>query len=115
GEAAVKKPDLTIPLYRHVIATGHHLEWLAIAPESLHPPRQQIRQAAAWIIQKTIALSGSEILDNYTFYSHVGNALCLWRKTTPSAFWRDWEMTHPFVAPPKSEDNKPIQARRASE
>lgn len=101
GKDAVKNPDLSIAQYRHVIATGHHLEWLAIAPESLHPPREQIRQAAAWIIQKTIAMSESEILDNYTFYSHVGNALCLWRKTTPSEFWMEWEKTHPFVPKPK--------------
>lgn len=106
GEDAVKKPDLTIPLYRHVIATGHHLEWLAIAPESLHPPREQIRQAAAWIIQKTIAMNESEILDNYTFYSHVGNALALWRKTTPSKFWMEWEQTHPFVPRPKKDEGE---------
>lgn len=101
GEESVKKPDLTIPLYRHVITTGHHLEWLSIAPESLHPPREQIRQAAAWVIQKTLASTEAEILDNYTFYSHVGNALCLWRSTSPSKFWKEWEGTHPFVAMPK--------------
>ena len=111
GEEAFKKPDLTIPLYRHVIATGHHLEWLAIAPESLHPPREQIRQAAAWVIQKTVAMNESEILDNYTFYSHVGNALCLWRKTNPSKFWKEWEATHPFVAKPKPAANEKAPAK----
>jgi hypothetical protein len=103
GEDAVKKPDLSIPLYRHVIATGHHLEWLAIAPESLHPPREQIRKAADWVIAKTVAMTDAEILDNYTFYSHVGNALCLWRQTNPSKFWREWEQTHPFVPKPKKD------------
>jgi hypothetical protein len=103
GEDAVKKPDLSIPLYRHVIATGHHLEWLSIAPESLHPPREQIRQAAAWVIQKTIEMKESEILENYTFYSHVGNALCLWRSTNPSKFWMEWEKTHPCVPKPKKD------------
>lgn len=101
GEDAVKKPDLSIPLFRHVIATGHHLEWLSIAPESLHPPREQIRQAAAWIIQKTVAMTDAEILDNYTFFSHVGNSLAMWRKTTPSKFWMEWEKTHPFEPKPK--------------
>ncbi len=111
GADAVKKPDLTIPLYRHVIATGHHLEWLSIAPESLHPPREQIRKAAAWVIQKTLAMNESEILENYTFYSHVGNALCLWRQTTPSKFWSEWEQTHPFIAPPKTDaGNKPANS-----
>ncbi len=104
GEDAVKKPDPSIAMYRHVIATGHHLEWLAIAPESLHPPREQIRHAAAWIIQKTIEMKESEILENYTFFTHVGNALCLWRKTNPSKFYMEWEKTHPFV--PKVEEKK---------
>ncbi len=103
GEDAVKKPDASIPIFRHVIATGHHLEWLSIAPESLHPPREQIRQAAAWIIQKTVAMSDTEILDNYTFFSHVGNSLAMWRKTTPSKFWMEWEKTHPFEPKPKKE------------
>lgn len=101
GEDAVQNPDLSIPLYRHVIATGHHLEWLAIAPESLHPPREQIRKAAAWAIQKTTAMTESQILENYTFYSHVGNALAMWRQTTPSKFWREWEAVHPFQPKPK--------------
>ncbi len=104
GEDAVKKADLSIPLYRHVIATGHHLEWLSIAPESLHPPREQIRQAAAWIIKRTVEMNESEILENYTFYSHVGNALCLWRKTNPSKFWMEWEQAHPFEPKPKTAD-----------
>lgn len=111
---AVKKPDLTIPLYRHVIATGHHLEWLAIAPESLHPPREQIRKAATWVIQKTVAMNEDEILDNYTFYSHVGNALALWRKTTPSKFWKEWEQTHPFQPKPKTTADK-VSAKSKSE
>jgi len=38
GADAVSKP-IDDPLYKKVIATGHHLEWLAIAPEELHPPR----------------------------------------------------------------------------
>ena len=89
-----------------MITTGHHLEWLSLAPESLHPPREQIRQAAAWVIQKTLASTEAEILDNYTFYSHVGNALCLWRSTSPSKFWKEWEGTHPFVAMPKAVSEK---------
>ncbi len=114
GEEAVKKPDLSIPQSRHVIVTGHHLEWLSIAPEELHPPREQIRQAAAWIIKTTLDMKDSEILDNYTFVSHVGNALAMWRKTTPSKFWMEWEKTHPFVTKPKTpESEKPTKAKDA--
>lgn len=101
GEDAVKKSDASIPIFRHVIATGHHLEWLSIAPESLHPPREQLRKAAAWVIERTVAMSETEMLDNYTFFSHVGNSLAMWRKTTPSKFWMEWEKMHPFEPKPK--------------
>ena len=84
--------------YRKVIATGHHLEWLAIAPEMLHPPREQIRKAAKWIIEDTLGQSDETLRDRYTFYSHVGNALALWRKTRPADFWRRWRESHPNQA-----------------
>lgn len=81
--------------YRRVIATGHHLEWLAIAPLELHPDREQIRRAADWAIRNVAETPQSVINDNYTFYSHVGNSLSLWRKTTPPEFWMRWRSTHP--------------------
>jgi hypothetical protein len=68
-----------------VIATGHHLEWLAIVPVEFHPPREQIRKAAAWAIATTLAQTPEEIQQRYTFFSHVGTALALWRKTHPAA------------------------------
>jgi hypothetical protein len=74
--------------HRQVIATGHHLEWLAIAPEDLHPPREQILKAADWIIALTASKSVEDISRQYTFYSHVGNALALWRGTRPAEFWQ---------------------------
>ena len=78
-----------------VIATGHHLEWLAIAPQQLHPPRENIDRAARWIIETTKQQSEEEIFLRYTFFSHVGSALALWRKTHPSDFWRQWIRKHP--------------------
>jgi len=78
-----------------IIATGHHLEWLAIAPEELHPPQEQIERAARWIIQTTKQQTPEEILARYTFLSHVGNALALWRGTHPSDFWKEWQTRHP--------------------
>lgn len=115
GEDAVTKPDLKLELYKHVIATGHHLEWLSIAPESLHPPREQIRKGAAWLIEKTVAMTDKEILDNYTFYSHVGNSLAMWRQTTPSKFWMEWEKSHPFEPKPKPEAEKQAATAVTSE
>ena len=90
GDHATESP-IEDPLYKQVIATGHHLEWLAIAPREFHPPRERIRRAAQWLIKKTIERSEAEILKHYTFYSHVGNALALWRGTHPAEFWQRWQ------------------------
>jgi len=95
GQEAVDHPG-DHAAYRDVIATGHHLEWLAIAPEELHPPREMIRRAADWIIENTTSRTRAEIQESYTFYSHVGNALALWRRTSPPDFWTQWESQHPF-------------------
>ncbi|QDT35800.1 hypothetical protein [Stratiformator vulcanicus] len=83
--------------YKQVIATGHHLEWLAIAYPELQPPREVVRKAADWIVETTRIKTQQEILSHYTFYSHVGNALALWRKTHPADFWTEWRQTHPLV------------------
>lgn len=113
GKQAREKPS-DIPEYRHVIATGHHLEWLAIAPEEFHPPRENVRKAADWIIQNTLSKKVSEIQENYTFYSHVGNALALWRKSRPAAFWKAWETGHPFV-PEEPAAKTPQSPEKAAE
>lgn len=94
GANAVAKP-IEDELFKRVIATGHHLEWLAIAPTELHPPRDQILNAARWVIRTTLAQTPADIGQRYTFFSHVGNALALWRKTHPADFWMRWEADHP--------------------
>ena len=94
------------PMSKRVIATGHHLEWLSIAPIELHPPRTQILKAADWLIANVEETPQDEIDANYTFYSHVGKALAMWRQTSPAAFWTQWRTEHPncevFETPLKS-------------
>lgn len=105
GADAVAAP-IDEPDYKRVIATGHHLEWLAIAPEELHPSREQIRKAADWIIKTTIERTDKEIARHYTFYSHVGRALALWRSVRPADLWRRWETAHastPDISKPVEE------------
>lgn len=94
GADALRKP-IDDELYKQVIATGHHLEWMAIAPRELHVPREQILKGADWVIKTTIEQSLSDIGTRYTFFSHVGNALALWRKTHPADFWMKWQAEHP--------------------
>jgi hypothetical protein len=95
GIQAEANRDPDEELYRRVIATGHHLEWLAIAPLELHPPREDIIRAARWIVQNVRDTPQDGIESKYTFYSHVGNALALWRQTSPAEFWQTWRESHP--------------------
>lgn len=94
GAEALSKP-IDDELYKKVIATGHHLEWMAIAPPELHVSHEQILKAADWAIKTTTEQSASDISIRYTFFSHVGNALALWRKTHPADFWMKWQADHP--------------------
>lgn len=87
GVSAFRSP-LREPAYRQVIATGHHLEWLAIAYPELQPDREVVRKAADWLVQTVRDTPDVELVAQYTFYSHVGNALALWRKTHPADAWR---------------------------
>ena len=102
GEAAVKTP-VDEPLYKQVIATGHHLEWMAIAPKELHVSEEHLRKAFAWVIRTTKEQTPKEILERYTFFSHIGNAAALWRSQHPATFWQAWESKHPYQAPEKAE------------
>ncbi len=102
GAVAVEQP-IEDELFKQVIATGHHLEWLAIAPEELHPPREQILKAARWAIETTMNQTAEDIAERYTFFSHVGNALALWRKSHPHDFWAAYFSNRP--EPPIDEPN----------
>lgn len=111
GESVLAKGDLN-PKFRDVIATGHHLEWLSIAPEEFHIPRENVKKAAAWLVNKTKSTPYDDIKGNYTFFSHVGNAMAMWRKTRPCDFWHKWEAAHPFVPEQKpASEVKPIEKK----
>ncbi|SFH59281.1 hypothetical protein [Planctomicrobium piriforme] len=95
GKAALTKQD-NEPMYKSVIATGHHLEWMSIAPPDLLIPEDRIKKAMDWVINNTKSQKQSDIKTMFTFYSHVGAALCNWRQVRPADFWREWERSHPY-------------------
>jgi len=82
-------------LYKQVIGTGHHLEWLALAPREFQLPDDRLSKAIQWVTKTTIEQPQEKLLERYTFFSHVGGALALWRNTTPSEFWKQAEKTAP--------------------
>ena len=78
-----------------IIATGHHLEWQAIAPARFRLSDEQNRRAVEWLLTTMRGHTDAQILQNYTFYTHVGNAFAYWRKTRPAEFWKEWTDSHP--------------------
>ena len=84
GSAPVKKSQFDATA-RRLLATGHALEWWAMAPAELLPPREVLVRAGQWLTKEVEKMSEATIVDNYTFLTHVGRALCLWRNDYPSA------------------------------
>jgi hypothetical protein len=70
-------------LKSRILATGHALEWWAMAPEDLHPPREVIVRAGQWLAREIEVMDQETVLKNYTFLSHAGRALALWRGGFP--------------------------------
>jgi hypothetical protein len=82
---AVPDPE-TDATSRRILATGHALEWWAMAPEELHPPRETIIRASQWLVVAIEAMDAHQIEKNYTFLTHAARALALWRGVFPAEF-----------------------------
>ena len=95
GEEAIAGGELR----DRIIATGHILEWLAFAPEEVHPPREVLVRASQWMIRAIEQLEVDEIKEQYAFATHGANAVALWRKTTPVEFMRTRLDRNKVVAP----------------
>lgn len=72
-----------------ILATGHTLEWWALAPPEILPPEDSIRRAIQWTYSEVQDLSDSEIRSFYTFLTHAGRALSLWRGKMPHQVWKE--------------------------
>lgn len=72
------------PIQRQILATGHALEWWAIAPREVHPPKENLVRAGQWLHRTIAGLSMREVDAYYTFLSHAGRALALWRGKFPA-------------------------------
>lgn len=74
------------PLGDRLQVTGHVLEWLALSPEEVLPPRNVLITAGQWLAQAVIDLDEQERQDGYPFLTHAGRALALWRGRFPADF-----------------------------
>jgi hypothetical protein len=72
------------PRARRILATGHAMEWWALAPQEVLPPAETLQKAGHWLVNSIQEMPESEIKNSYTFLSHAGRALALWRGKFPS-------------------------------
>lgn len=91
---------LSGPQARRLLATGHALEWWAIAPAEVHPPRETIIRAAQYLVHEVRSMEPDTITDNYTFLTHVGRALSLWRGKFPHELCDQINQRYPAAATP---------------
>jgi hypothetical protein len=68
-----------------ILSTGHALEWWALAPEELHPPRAVLAAAGQWMVRTIDELTPEKTQEFFTYLSHAGRSLALWRSQTPPA------------------------------
>ena len=84
GEA----PSRASNLEERILATGHHLEWLALAPKEVQLPREQIVRAAQWLAIAMHEVDDHTLAQQYGPFSHAARALCLWRGAEA---WETWK------------------------
>ena len=87
-EGVSAKIDVSAPLSDRILVTGHHLEWLALAPAEVEPSRQMVVQAAQWLVRAIVEVDNETLHRHYGPFSHAGRALCLWRSKDPYETWR---------------------------
>lgn len=80
------------PIARKILATGHTLEWWALAPADLLPPDDVVERAIDWLAHVVIDMEDEAVQKNYTFLSHVGRAVALWRGHFPAHFIQAMEV-----------------------
>jgi hypothetical protein len=85
--AAAQAASSEASLYDRILVTGHHLEWLALAPEEAQPPRETIVRAGQWLTRTLLEVDQRDIAENYGPYTHAARALALWRSKEPYAAW----------------------------
>ena len=72
-----------------ILATGHIMEWMSIAPKEVLPPREVLVRAGQWLVQAVDELGLEEIKEQYPFITHVAHGLSFWRGVQPADFMRD--------------------------
>ena len=89
--AATPSAENPPTLHDKLLVTGHQLEWLALAPEQVQPPRETVIRAAQWLARTLVEMDQKELLEAYGPYTHAARALCLWRGLEPYNAWKKFQ------------------------
>ena len=71
------------------LATSHAMEWWAMAPEHLLPPRETLIRAGQWMVVELEKMDAVTTKKNYTFLTHAGRSLALWRGGFPHELYSE--------------------------
>ena len=88
GTSPVGSKEKRVALHDKLLVTGHQLEWLALAPEDVQPPRETIVRAGQWLTRTLLEIDQQDLTQTYGPYSHAARALCLWRSVEPMEAWK---------------------------
>jgi len=97
--AAVPTKDQAGDVYDRILVTGHQLEWLALAPEEVQPPRETIVRAGQWLARTLLELDQKDLEAAYGPYTHAARALALWRNRDPYQAWLQGRTTSVSLVP----------------
>jgi hypothetical protein len=89
NESTETAGPLAPTLHDKLLVTGHHLEWLALAPLEVQPPRQTIVRAGQWLARALVEMDEKDLREAYGPYTHAARALCLWRGMEA---WEAWQL-----------------------
>ena len=78
-------------LYEGILVTGHHLEWMALAPPEVLPPRENIVRASQWLVRAMLEEDAEKLYSHYGPCTHAARALCLWRSRDPYEAWKSMD------------------------
>lgn len=82
GRRATRHPLTTSDELLH--ATGHHLEWIALAPPSTRPGDECIRRGCRFAVIEASTLTDQEVDRYYGLLTHLSRALCLLHDVDPA-------------------------------
>ncbi len=67
---------------------GHHMEWIAFAPEEVRPRKDCLMKALKFMTEHTPAMADGAVQEYYHLLTHVGNALCHYAGVIPSSAYK---------------------------